>query len=501
MGTTVTKSWIIAIGVVLTSMAWSASMVSQTDIIRYMVWTSVVLVVFASMKIDLKILSKGLFIALGYYILISILSYLRAMNFGEWFFDLSKVVLFGLTVYCVHMYLDRSVMNRVFIITTIVVGVYGLWQIGIDKLEKNMIANMPSRHMFSLYLLLMTPFCLSAKGSWKKLGYAATTLAILNIGFLRTRTALLSLLCSILITAIIFYRKALIYALVLMILFGVYIYTDRTVLDTGSMQSRLCIWKQTMLMIKDNLFVGGGNWKIAILPYSAGFLEKYAGFLRFCTEPHNEYIQVLAEKSIFGLIAYLSMFVFALYYAVKGKKPYLFMGLIIYMVFVFFDNKKSPTPLFILAIYFGLAIKSVYRPCFVRIRRAGLLVPVIVMIMFTFYLRFNTDICMLRSKTDKTVKLAITPFATVDRCTTPYILSMCHDYKRKGDMDNALKYVAEAYRYNKYNSYVILSYAELLVGKGETEKAVKQYQRALAICPDNIVAQINLKRINENKIY
>jgi len=80
---------------------------------------------------------------------------------------------------------------------------------------------------------------------------------------------------------------------------------------------RLMIWKMTSKMILEHPFtgVGSGNWKILIPSYFEKDYNKY--FFNNWRTPHNDFIWVLAEKGVLGLLSYLAFFVFLLIYALK----------------------------------------------------------------------------------------------------------------------------------------------------------------------------------------
>jgi hypothetical protein len=79
---------------------------------------------------------------------------------------------------------------------------------------------------------------------------------------------------------------------------------------------RLKMWGSTWQLSKDNLLfgVGAGNWKIEVLPYyNINYGAKYQNWRR----PHNDFLWVLSEKGIFGLLFYLLSFVIVAIYCFK----------------------------------------------------------------------------------------------------------------------------------------------------------------------------------------
>ncbi|MBE0640385.1 MAG: O-antigen ligase family protein, partial [Bacteroidales bacterium] len=78
---------------------------------------------------------------------------------------------------------------------------------------------------------------------------------------------------------------------------------------TENRKTRLVIWKYTWEMIQDKpwLGVGAGNWKlVAPMYYDKDYMTTYYHNWR---RPHNDFLQVAAEKGIPALMVYLAFFV------------------------------------------------------------------------------------------------------------------------------------------------------------------------------------------------
>jgi len=115
----------------------------------------------------------------------------------------------------------------------------------------------------------------------------------------------------------------------------------------GNNSFRLKIWEITTKMINDHPItgVGAGNWKINSPYYYKGydFEKKQLNWLR----PHNDYLWVFAEKGVFGILIFISIFGFTLFYLLRiifsdsqiGLKVFslfLVSGIICYLVVSFF---------------------------------------------------------------------------------------------------------------------------------------------------------------------
>ena len=89
-----------------------------------------------------------------------------------------------------------------------------------------------------------------------------------------------------------------------------YSYRMNQIVERGS-NSRLKYYQDAFESIKERPFfgVGIGNWKINSIDKGKRHIEGYI----VPYHAHNDYIQILAETGIFGLISYLMIFMFALF--------------------------------------------------------------------------------------------------------------------------------------------------------------------------------------------
>jgi O-antigen ligase len=118
--------------------------------------------------------------------------------------------------------------------------------------------------------------------------------------------------------------------------------------EASNNRFRLNVWEASLQVWKENpaLGVGPGNWKIKVQPVfkNYNFSKEQLNWNR----PHNDFLWVLAEKGLIGLIAFLGMFAVAFVYLLRvtGKavdkqtKILAFLlagGLLGYAVISFFD--------------------------------------------------------------------------------------------------------------------------------------------------------------------
>ena len=512
--------YILITGFLICSLVWTAEVERKSLTIRYITW-SILAIVLAFVLIfkrnDYSIIKSPLLVVFGIYLLYSIFSLFKAPNFGEWFFDISRIGLMIVTVFLLALFLeDISEFSKIFTIWLITLCVYGLW--ALVKGSRYEVLNMGNLNLWSQYLILLSPFCLAAKGRWKIVGIFAFTLVVCNIFMAVSRAAIVALFVSSVVTAAIFNRKALCCILTISFIIGIFIHFSNTtyiqkLTNSSSAHSRFAAWKQTLKMTWDKYMVGAGNWKVGILPYSSGFIEpqlkgEYGRI--YMLEAHNGYIEVAAEKSIFGFMAYLGIFILGLFYSYRSKNPYVFMGILTYMVYVFFDDKQRAPILILLMILFALAIKGYHKPIEVSklyIFTLPICMVVLVGLLCGYLIRFDMEKRYLISKTalqegdyDTIIEeLSYIPkIATLNKYTTPYVHCRGDAYRSKEMWKEAAMDFSQAYRENPYNVYVLLSLGEVTFYANKKEQSLKLYQKVLEIVPEHPIAVKNIKLIEDS---
>lgn len=138
-------------------------------------------------------------------------------------------------------------------------------------------------------------------------------------------------------------------------------------LSDSSTNSRFGLWNKTLDLWEESsvLGVGSGNWKIEILKYD---VVKYRNGWVVPRRAHNDYLTILSENGIIGLLVYLAMFILVLYYLITvmrksqsvGDKLFvlsLFFALIGYLCFSFFSfSRERVETQIILNILFAFSV-------------------------------------------------------------------------------------------------------------------------------------------------
>jgi len=336
------------------------------------------------------------------YLLISVFSLTQAVNPAEGLFDIAKTLLsLALLIYAVQIFIHNknfiSLLVKSVIISSLIATSIGLYQY-FDVFPENSTNDllkalygvkglMAHKNQFAISLFLMLPFAVFGVWDFKKwwwgLSLYSTLMILLNITILQTRSVWIATLAFIagfiLLWAIItvkkksgkisgLYKKGAIVAIFFIVLlsgsFFVFQksgalnfvqYQVSSVFDVKSdnNQGRLKMWGSTWQLSKDNIFfgVGAGNWKIAVLPYyNINYGTKYQNWRR----PHNDFLWVLSEKSIFGLLFYLLTFIiiaiycFKILYSETDKEKLIFVAMLISGI----DNHFIPVAGFFSLKYF-----------------------------------------------------------------------------------------------------------------------------------------------------
>lgn len=353
---------VLIIGVILCFTLSSNAMLDVTFMPRWIVLAAVTLILTVSLSIkESLIVPKNLVVpAFLFYLLMAIISLLKAYNTGEGLFEVCKItLLFCFLLTACSVVKDIKELARPFAVLILAIGIYGLcytyirWEGALCNY-----ATMGHKNLWSQANLLFLPFCLylvfRGQKTWRIIGILASITAFANIVIPQTRSAILALVVS----AMFFRRKIAIGCLLLIAVVGVFLKLEgRSLADLGSLEERFSIWKQTAVMAKDRFMVGAGNWQLEIPNYAEGLRNKTSFENLYITRPHNDYLWVASELSPIGLIPYVLIFAVAIFYA--RHNPYVLMGLISYAVIAFFSFPKERASLsMMLIIFIALAISK-----------------------------------------------------------------------------------------------------------------------------------------------
>lgn len=348
--------------------------------------------------IDTGALKNPFVILYGVYILITGVSVFVAHNTGEAVYEFLKLCTYFILFLYVMLYvLPKPKSREMFLISAIifsvVIGIVGIVQAfrvfpeeGFSVEAAYLIkGNFAHKNMFSQILFMSFSFALYGiyyfKNYWRAAAVVGATLNLVLIVALMTRSVWVAGIVSVAATFLayqFFYRKntegrilpkPVIYALGGVIIAGLVAFTlfsrldpdssikrhitEATDFSSGNTYHRLNIWKKSIPIVKEHpvLGVGAGNWKIEVAKYDVVLHTKNQGWV-VPRRTHNDYINVITETGIPGLLVFLAMFGFLLVYLIKNLKRaeakkdklfalilfFVFLG---YMTFSFFSFTKE----------------------------------------------------------------------------------------------------------------------------------------------------------------
>ena len=299
------------------------------------------------------------------YLIWSVISLSQAINPAEGLFNITKTTLtIALLIYAVQIFNWYSnsfvLLTKSVIVSSVVATSIGFYQyfenvpgntgMELFKALYEVKGLMAHKNQFVISMFLMLPFTLYGisrfKKVWLALSLLQTLLILVSIVILQTRGVWVATIVSAIIYAIMWLisnkrsktdnkagllkrgMKVIMIVAIIVSLSAVVFeksgaidllkYKVSSIFDSKSHdnQGRLKMWESTWHLSQDNFIfgVGAGNWKIAVLPYyNANFGSNYQNWRR----PHNDFLWVLSEKGIIGLVFYLLIFLIITVYAFK----------------------------------------------------------------------------------------------------------------------------------------------------------------------------------------
>ena len=274
----------------------------------------------------------------------------------------------------------------------------------------------------------------------------------------------------------------------------------------GSGQERLELWKYSLEEFKENPLFGNGygNWKINILQYPVN-TDQADGGVVYYRRAHNDYIQVLAERGIIGVIIYIFFFVLVLSFIIKSRNHSKFHKLLaissiagyatvsmfsfpleriellfalFIMVFPFFKNEN------------GLALK--YKPVALVFSAAAIIF---------LALRFTNESCYFKAKqaefdgnpalANKYYSQINSSFYSIDDTSTPIDWYVGNELFNQQDYIGGLEYFKRAEYYNPYHPLLLNNLAATYFHLGNNTESEKYYKKCLKYHPKFDEAIIN----------
>lgn len=471
-------------------------------------WLGVVLILLQSKKLPVHKLVLAIVVFAGITALITLFNLLKAAGSGDFFEDIYSVT-----------------------------GTFG------------------HKNLLSSALLLSFPFAVMGavilpKSGWRKFSLFLSFLLVAEMFVLRTRGVWVSMFAGTLVTMLVYFlalRKkeglnvsfplkwvgiGAVMALVLLAVLFSSQGVQESVSDRSNLDRRLFFWQNSLEMISDHpvLGVGAGNWRIQFPKYGLVSLEEggseyklgdnvYQGATHI-QRPHNDYLWVWAESGTLGLICFLGVFIVALWRLASNLRRAqtredlaielsLLFGLVAYLSFSFTDFPLERTTHNILCMtLLALIFRKELQPAKLSLAPNRLL-PI-----FGLALIFSMVVCYYRWQGDKyalkvseayaqrnvpvmlkNAEAGINAFYNMDPFANPmrYYSSLGKIVQQ--NTTGALQDGLEALKVHPYNIIVLNHVGNLYKQKGDTEEAMKYYNRATDISVLYEAAQLNRAEI------
>ena len=532
---------------------WNAAV--DSTMLSRQIWFTVFIIVASS----ILILTKKIDIMFTpiYWLMLIItalcgFSVLYALNYAEAIYTFNKFLLYT----SIFMVLLALLQNNLIDLKTISKGVllfvfvacgYQIFELytkgNLQLLEGKKLYEINSlfghKNLFSSIIFLCFPFLIYLTIKEKKLIKILTIfisiITLVLLVFIQTKAVLLAIIIGGGISVLVLFSSlkinknikisSIVILLFMLVLLGYFGKNKLTLLSNNdTVQERILLWTNTWQMIKENPVagVGGGNWQVFFPKYGLqNFMQTnylisdgYTTFQR----PHNDFLWVWSELGILTMLAYIAVFVFAIYYAVKNIQQGtetnnkiinagFLMALIgyVFIAFVDFPLERSEHQFFIL-----LAIAKVCKQYFITKKTTKSFDSIWIWLSIIFVNLFNLFVFVKRTQAEthahqmllahnknnwslmiKEAKKANTEYFTIDNFSIPLNWYAGVAYSVLGDNNNAKLEFEKAYEINPYQIHVLNNIASINEMEGKHDLAIKYYNEALVISPNQPDALLN----------
>lgn len=517
---------------------------------------------------DTGVIKQWLFGAFAAYLLLNAISLHITLALPDGLVEFAKMTLyfFFLAISTLLMARDKKMLHRIsFMIMLIslvlsVIGIAQYFDLGFRWIPGNFIIHgtMTNKNLLSSAQVLMLPFIVfnifRMEGKWLALNVLTFFLASLVMGIAYTRASWVAFGGAAIIMLVFaflnrkqlnfpaaFVKRSHILIISLICAGLLSLALDRMVMAknepvrsvmTGSTTSasstheRLAMWEKSLTMFLDHPVtgVGLGSWKLMLPKYGTEGLRSAKGDIHF-VRPHNDFLWVLTETGIFGLLAFLAIFGIAIFYIFKSFQAtrdaeeklvslLLGFGIIAYGIIsmvAFPKERIFHSMLFMIMLAASAALYHRTHPGRQPLKRPILLSSLVVSAILTGlaiwigFSRIQSEIHLTRSfaaKAQKNWQLEIeelnraeTRFFNIDPMATPIPFYRGLTRVRLEELDKAAIDLEKAYKIHPNHIIVLLNYGVSRDRNGDLQSAADAFKRILSISPGYDPARINLAGI------
>jgi len=566
------QQYIVWILIVILPLLFTGVTLDPDIYLRFIGLSICLLILAVYFLINVKTVKAGadsLFFVYLAYVVCTFISLFFARNIANGIFDWLKILLGFLLFFLFTALINREKLQneimKAFTVLCFILSIAGLINLLLILVQGNLIIPLSTyqvspfyghRNLFCQMLFFSFPFTLitsvyDKKTWWRLLGVLSLIMSVFVMIVLSNRATWIALAggsASLVIFNIIYFKKfrkeltgnifrrKLFYLVpLIIILFSTLFYlkyadvgslekhTEGIVeFDQGSTKDRLELWSRTIQLIKEKPLFGHGlsDWKIEMLKYgNQGLVSEDNN--TFYQRPHNDFLWIMSETGIIGILLYVAVFIIALVYIVRimrNCRTYedflfynliliVFIGLFVYSFFSF--PKERIETLIVTSIMLGLIANKNQEikngPYLSHPLLRFILLIVIVLLPLSMYVagsRFTSDIHMKKaliakdrknySVIIKEINKADSYFYPDDPFSTPLYWYRGSAYFNQSNTDKACKDFEAAYAINPYHIHVLNNLASTYELKGEHDNAITFYKKAVAIAPNFEEAWLNI---------
>lgn len=301
------------------------------------------------------------------------------------------------------------------------------------------------------------------------------------------------------------------------------------ILNSSTLEERFLFWKNSMLMWHDNILlgVGLGNWQIQFPKYGLNEFKDFAVVNGETTlqRPHNDFLWILCETGLLGLLAYLAIFgviFFQLYKLVtkattskeKWTFYFIFSALVGYLIISFFDFPYERTEHQVLIMLLFAIVTTAYLKleCKTDKNSRSLLFLLLIPVGFSFLVALSrlrgeqhtAKMYAARannnwSETIYEAKKANNYCYPLDNSSVPLTWYEGIGHFSENRPEDSEACFEKAYQLTPYNIQVITNLASNYQATGKLDEAEALYKEALKISKNFDEAKISLSGLYFNK--
>jgi O-antigen ligase len=516
-------------------------------------------------------------------LVVAAISSIKNINFSEALFEWLKLFLSVafLSVCCIVIGNDKDrIQNlaKAFVILGTLIAAMGICQyyrLAFVSIPGNYVifATLAHKNLLASALFLILPFVLYATvafcGVWRLISLIAVIFMSFCIILSRARTVWLAIICAALFVTITWlaqnrktvfkrYRQRLNYKKYLWLVSSILIFISaamwvshhsinriftmadnneisaaqvypltKPISSPATIYERIWLWQNSWKMVQENPMrgVGMGQWRIRFPDYTRvrKMITSDEGIEEIVFQrPHNDYLWVLAELGIAGLLAYLAILIIPICYCfkmlfkasdrnLKFLAGCLLFGLIGYMIISFFSFPKERIVHNIFLMLIIACVVCCYHSSFpkrssTRYAKIGVLSMIamllLVLCIFTGHVRMQSEIHTRKARLAfeqenwqavvAEIDKANTVFYQIDPVSTPV-----HWYRgvanfSMGRYKDALGDFTKAYQAHPYHYHVLNNVGSSYAKVGDYGKAAVFFHKALDELPGFQDALVNL---------